>query len=332
MICRTQLGRDRLQFEFAPMEGITDDLFRRLHHKYFPGISRYYTPFLSPSSSRTFSKKELRDVLPENNREIHLIPQLLTNQSEQFLAGAKVLKDLGYQEVNLNLGCPSGTVTAKGKGSGFLFPEQRHKLIDFLDKIFEQCPIAISIKTRLGKATPEEFEVLLELYNRYPIRLLIVHPRVQQDFYRKPIQIDWFFWAMERSKNPLCLSGGIAIPSDFDRIFANKEPPQTIMLGRGLVADPTLVQKLQGNFQLSRETLYAFHEELFQETAIRLGSIRNTMFRMKEFWSYFILLFDQREKDQKILRKTTSLTEYQAVTTHILKELPLREYAEPNWV
>ena len=182
-----------MQYEFAPMEGITDDIFRRLHHKYFPGVSRYYTPFLSPSEGRTFSKKELREVLPEHNEGVPLVPQLLTNRCELFLEGAKILKDLGYEEVNLNLGCPSGTVTTKGKGSSFLFPERREQLEKFLDEIFARCPLAISIKTRLGKSDPEEFPALLELYNRYPIKQLILHPRVQQDFYRKPVRMEWFF-------------------------------------------------------------------------------------------------------------------------------------------
>lgn len=321
-----------MQYEFAPMEGITDDIFRRLHHKYFPGVSRYYTPFLSPSEGRTFSKKELREVLPEHNEGVPLVPQLLTNRCELFLKGAKILKDLGYKEVNLNLGCPSGTVTAKGKGSGFLFPERREQLEKFLDEIFARCPLAISIKTRLGKSDPEEFPALLELYNRYPIKQLILHPRVQQDFYRKPVRMKWFFWAMEHSANPLCLSGGISTAADFHRVFSKTSPPQVIMLGRGLVADPGLAGKLQGSPVPSRETLRAFYEELFQETAARLGTPKYTMFRMKELWSYFILLFDQREKYQKLLRKTTSLTEYQAITAHILRELPLRDAAEPFWI
>lgn len=321
-----------MQFDFAPMEGITDDLFRRLHHKYFPGVDRYFTPFLSPASGRVFSKKELREVLPENNPGISLVPQLLTNRAEQFLAGAEILKELGYEEVNLNLGCPSGTVTAKGKGSGFLFPERREALEAFLDEIFARCPLAISVKTRLGKTEPEEFSALLELYNRYPIRTLTIHPRVQQDFYRKPVRMEWFFRAAEESKNPLCLSGGVATKADFERLFAGEVPPEHLMLGRGLVADPSLVQKLRGKPGATRETLQAFHEELFQETAARLGSPRSTMFRMKELWGYFILMFDRRDACRKALRKTTSLTEYQAVVARIFRELPLRESAEADWV
>ena len=321
-----------MRYEFAPMEGITDDLFRRLHHKYFPGVDRYYTPFLSPATGKVFSKKELREVLPENNQGIDLVPQLLTGSPEQFLAGAKILRDLGYREVNLNLGCPSGTVTAKGKGAGLLYPERREDLQRLLDGIFADAPVAVSIKTRLGKTDPEEFDALLELYNRYPIQTLTVHPRVREDLYRKPVRMEWFYRAQQISRNPLGLSGGIARVSDLSRVLAGHPQPEAVMLGRGLVADPALVRKLNGGPGADRATLQAFCEEFFQETAARLGGPKPTMFRMKELWTYFILLFDQREKYWKILRKTTSLTEYQAVVARIFRELPLRQEADVTWM
>ncbi len=317
-----------MRYEFAPMEGITDGLFRRLHYKYFPGVDRYYTPFLSPGAGRVFSKKELREI---ECSEVPLVPQLLANQAEPFLTGARRLQELGYQEVNLNLGCPSGTVTAKGRGAGFLRRERRRELEQFLDEIFSRCPIAISVKTRLGWEDPEEFAELLALLNRYPIRTLILHPRVRQDLYRNPVRMEWFFRAMEESKNPLCLSGGIAVAADVRRQFGDRTPPETLMLGRGLVADPALVQKLQGGPGADLETLRAFQEELFQETASRLGSARSTMFRMKELWSYWILMFDGRESCQRLLRKAATLTEYQAVTARIYRELPLRESADVTW-
>ncbi len=315
-----------MQYEFAPMEGITDGLFRQLHHQYFPGVDRYYTPFMSPTRGHVFSKRELREL--EEQAGPALVPQLLTNRAEDFLAGAKCLAAMGYEEVNLNLGCPSGTVTAKGKGAGALLPQRRQALEAFLDEIFAGSPIPISVKTRLGWADPEEFEALLELYNRYPIRLLTIHPRVRQDLYRNPCRMEWFRLALAESKNPVSLSGGVAVAEDLEHLAA---APETIMLGRGLVADPALVCKLKGGPGADRETLRAFHEELFRGTAARLGSARNTMFRMKELWRYFILLFDDRDQCQRLLRKAVSLTEYQAAVARIFRELPLRESAEADW-
>lgn len=321
-----------MRYDFAPMEGITDDLFRRLHHKYFPGVDRYYTPFLSPGlSGHILSKKEISQVLPENNQGLTLIPQLLTRQSEAFLGAAQILADLGYREVNLNLGCPSGTVAAKGKGSGFLSPALRPELERFLEEVFSRCPLGISIKTRLGKEDPEDFMALLELYDRFPLTELIVHPRVQRDFYRAPARMEWFRYAQEHSRAPVVLSGGVATKADLKQLCVQEPAPEAVMLGRGLVADPALVQKCRGQSAPDKATYQAFCEELFDETAARLGNPRGTMFRMKELWSYFILLFDGRDKYQKALRKTTSLTEYQAVVARIFRELPLRDAAEVNW-
>lgn len=319
-----------MKYYFAPMEGITDDVFRSLHHKYFPGVDRYYTPFLSPTlDGPPLTKKDLRQVLPENNPGLALVPQLLTNCSDAFLQAAQCLKELGYTEVNLNLGCPSGTVTAKGKGSGFL--SRTRDLEQFLDEIFLKCPIGISIKTRLGMKDPEEFSFLLALYRRYPITELTVHPRVRADFYRTPVRMEYLNMAMKDSPFPICLSGGIGTLKDREVLFSTHPSPDAMMLGRGLVANPALVSQLKNGTGTTVEALQEFHNELFDATQQRVGKARNTMFRMKEIWSYLILLFDHREKYQKLLRKTTSLQEYQSITAHIFRELPLLTDAEINW-
>ena len=166
-----------MRYDFAPMEGITGALFRRLHHQFFPGVDRYYMPFLSPTRDHVFTPRELREILPENNPDAEVIPQLLTKVPEDFLWAAGELAAMGYQTVNLNLGCPSGTVVAKGKGSGMLADPSA--LDAFLDAVFSRAPCAVSVKTRLGLSDPEEFGPLLEIYNHYPLAELIVHPRVQ---------------------------------------------------------------------------------------------------------------------------------------------------------
>ena len=319
-----------MRYYFAPLEGITDDVFRSLHHRYFPGVDRYYTPFLSPTSDGpAITKKDLRQVLPENNSGFELVPQLLTNQPGPFLQAAKKLKELGYQEVNLNLGCPSGTVTAKGKGSGFL--AHPDKLRAFLDEVFEKTPITVSIKTRLGMDDPEEFGPLLELYRQYSIGELTVHPRVRADLYRRPVRMGYFEKALAECPFPVALSGGVGVAGDAKRMETAYPTMSGMMLGRGLVANPALVQQIQGTGGPTIDAIKNFHGELFDATAARVGSPRNTMFSMKEVWSYLILLFDGREKYQKLLRKTTSLTEYQAITTRIFRELPLRQDADINW-
>ena len=312
------------------MEGITGYVFRRVHAEVFGALDTYYTPFLPPPRvGKHFGGKAARELDPANNEGLNVVPQLMTCRAEDFLWAAKYLSDLGYPEVNLNLGCPSGTVTAKGKGSGFL--AHPDKLRAFLDEVFEKTPITISIKTRLGMDDPEEFGPLLELYRQYPIGELTVHPRVRADLYRRPVRMEYFEQALAECPFPVALSGGVGVAGDAKRMETAFPTMSGMMLGRGLVANPALVQQIKGTGGPTVDAIENFHGELFDATAARVGSPRNTMFRMKEVWSYLILLFDGREKYQKLLRKTTSLTEYQAITTRIFRELPLRQDAEINW-
>lgn len=220
-----------MRYYFAPMEGLTDSVYRRLHHKYFPGVDRYYMPFFSPTVHRQLTARESRELPEADSVSFAAVPQVLTKVTEDFLWAAEVIRDRGYDEVNLNLGCPSGTVTAKGKGAGMLTDPEA--LDRFLDDVFSKCPIAISVKTRLGMHTPEEFPALLDIFNRYPIRELTVHPRVRQEFYRSPIHFDWFDYAVENSRNRLCYNGNLCTPTQI-REFEKKYPQiNSVMIGPG---------------------------------------------------------------------------------------------------
>ena len=161
-----------MHYYFAPMEGLTDSVYRRLHHQYFGGVHRYYMPFLSPTMHRTLSAKENRELPMANSVPFAAIPQVLTKVPEDFLWAAGICRDRGYEEVNLNVGCPSGTVVAKGKGAGML--SDCDALDRFLEDVFTRSPLSISVKTRLGLTEPEEFPALLEVFNRYPIRELTI--------------------------------------------------------------------------------------------------------------------------------------------------------------
>ena len=167
-----------MKIYLAPLEGITGWIFRSAVHECFGGFDKYFVPFIKPNQMGHFSAREKKDILPDHNRGMYTVPQILTNRAEDFLRTAKKLEEYGYSEVNLNLGCPSKTVVTKGRGSGFLaYPEQLER---FLDEIFDKCGIRISVKTRLGMDDPREFERLLTIYIRYPMEELIIHPRVQR--------------------------------------------------------------------------------------------------------------------------------------------------------
>ena len=317
-----------MRIDCAPLEGVTGKNFRLAHNRWFGGIDRYYAPFLSPTHHHHFGKKELEQVLPEQNEGIHLIPQILTRNAEDFIWSAGELAAMGHKEVNLNLGCPSGTVVAKGKGSGFL--ARYEELAVFLEEIFARCPIGISIKTRLGLTDPEEFGPLLELFNRFPVKELIVHPRVQKDMYKYPVRKESFAKAYPNCRLPLCYNGDLYTAEDCAAITQQFPALEGIMLGRGLVGDPALARKVRGGPSADLESLRAFHDQLYESYCQSFQSRRNAMMRMKELWFYLIGLFEDDGKHGKALRKARDDKEFEAQAQNIFRNLPLKTENTPN--
>ena len=306
-----------MNYYFAPMEGLTDSIFRRLHHKYFPGVDRYYMPFLSPTIHRTLTHKEDRELPMADSVEFAAVPQVLTKVSEDFLWAAKVCSDRGYDEVNLNIGCPSGTVVSKGKGSGML--RDVPALDRFLEEIFAASPLPISVKTRLGMEDPEEFPAILEVLNRYPIKELTIHPRVRKQFYDGSVHMEMFDYAVEHSTNPLCYNGDILSLAQAGAIAEKYPNVEAVMIGRGLVADPGM---LSGGTDAA--ALEGFLNELLSVYEVEFGGSRNAMFRMKENWGFLHSRFEGSDKLWKALRKTTDVSEFKSLSTQILHTCPFQ--------
>ncbi len=314
-----------MRYDFAPMEGITDSVYRRLHHKYFPGVDRYFMPFLSPTIHRTLTHKEDRELPLADSEGFVAIPQVLTKVPEDFLWAAQICADRGYSEVNLNVGCPSGTVVSKGKGSGML--RSAEELDRFFDAVFSSSPLPISVKTRLGLENPEDFAAILEVYNRYPIKELTVHPRVRKDFYKEPVREEWFRYAYENCKLPLSYNGNLTSKAQADTICDTYPGVETVMLGRALIGDPGMLTP--GGTTIP--ALKGFHDELVEEYIRTFGSARNAMFRMKENWSFLHKRFDDTDKLWKRLRKSTDYGEYMAITNEIFATLPLAQELRVDW-
>lgn len=314
-----------MQHYFAPMEGLTDSVYRRLHHKYFGGVDRYYMPFFSPTVHRALTPREERELPPADTVGFQAVPQLLTKNPEDFLWMAQQCKALGYGEVNLNLGCPSGTVTAKGKGSGML--RDPDTLDTFLYEIFSRTPLPLSIKTRIGFEDPEEFPRLLEIFNRYPIRELIVHPRVRAQFYKGPVNMEVFRYCVANSKAPLCYNGNLTTLAQIQALQREFPQLRSIMLGRGLIADPGML--IPGG--TSRESLESFMDELLEEYTLVFGSSRNAMFRLKENWNLLACRFAGGDRLFKQLRKTTDYGEFRALTAQIFQTVPLADSLRADW-
>lgn len=305
-----------MRYYFAPMEGLTDSIYRRAHHAHFSGVDRYYMPFLSPTIHRTLTHREDRELPMADSVAFTAVPQVLTKVAEDFLWAAQVCRDRGYEEVNLNVGCPSGTVVSKGKGSGMM--RDLDHLDRFLEEIFQSSVLPISVKTRLGIENPDEFPAILEIYNRYPIKELTIHPRVRKQFYNGSVNMELFRYAVENCKNPLCYNGDITSIEQLEALAREFPSVDAVMIGRGLVADPGL---LCGGTDV--KALEAFMNELLETYTVEFGGARNAMFRLKENWGLLHPRFEGVDKLWKKLRKTTDLEEYKAITAEIFHTLPL---------
>lgn len=313
-----------MKFYLAPMEGITTYIYRNALHRHYGGADCYYTPFLS---NKVLSSKELRDILPENNKDIKVVPQILTNQAETFLAIAKELQACGYEEVNFNLGCPSGTVVAKKRGAGFLDIPDR--LDHFLEEIFAKCPLDISIKTRIGIESEYEWEDILAIYKKYPIKELIIHPRYQKEFYKGTPHVDAFNLAADTLKDsgiPLCYNGDITSVKRYLDLLNKIPPTQAVMLGRGVLANPELFQLLRnGEATLpsteNRSTFKAFHDEILTGYMDYMSGDQPVLFKMKELWSYMGAYVQASDSLLKKVRKVKRISEYKSIIQTILAEM-----------
>lgn len=311
-----------MKFYFAPMEGITGYIYRNAHQAFFMKPDKYFSPFIAAKNKQSLKTKEINDILQENNRVLP-VPQILTNKAEDFIQTSRLIKELGYQEINLNLGCPSGTVVSKNMGSGFLAkPEE---LDSFLEEIFTASVTKISVKTRIGKEDPEEFYELITIFNKYPIEELIIHPRIQRDFYKNKPNLHMFGEAMKLSKNPVCYNGNIFTVKDYKNIRESFPEVGTIMLGRGLLTNPGLIGYLLGQNYPDQVRLREFHDRIYQDYQKVLYGDRNVLFKMKELWYYMIMPFTDHEKYAKKIRKAERLHDYEEAVESLFRE---QEYTD----
>lgn len=310
------------RYDLAPLDGITKLVFRQVWHRHFGGADRYFIPFFSPTDHHTITPRDFRELDPEANRGLPSVPQIMTCRAPDFIWGAERMAELGYEEVNLNLGCPSGTVTAKGKGSGFL--AKPDELDRFFDEVFNATSVPVSVKTRLGIADEAEFPRLLEIYNRYPIVCLTIHARVQKEKYRGAVHLDAFEAALKESKNPVCYNGDLRTVGEVRDFEARFPTADAAMIGRGAVADPALLRKLRGGKAATREELRSFTQDLYHSYQEFYGQIGTAAQRMREIWFYLIHLFEDADKLNKKLRRFKYPGEYETIEAAIFQELTLR--------
>ena len=307
-----------MQIYMAPMEGITDYVYRNTFEEMFGGVDKYFTPFITPTSVKKFQTKELDNIDPEKNDITRVVPQILTNNPDHFMWAAEEIGARGFKEINLNLGCPSGTVVAKRKGSGLL--RYTDELEEFLDAVFEGCGrigMNLSLKTRLGLDNPDEFYEIMDIYNRFPIYELTVHPRIRKDFYREPIRPEYFDYAYDNSVNPLVYNGDLTTISDILSCLEKYPKVDSVMIGRGLLSDPALPAAAKRNstdisgYQTDIDRLIEFHDILLEKFRERLSGDNPVLYHMKDVFTFMSVRFKDDERMIKNVLKSKKLSEYQ---------------------
>ena len=314
-----------MNYYAAPMEGLTDRIWRQAHQHWFGAEGapvRYYAPFLSPPENRVLIPKKMAELAQEANPGAPVIPQLLAKDGELAAWMIGQLRQMGYSEVNLNFGCPSGTVTAKGKGSGML--RDLAKVDAFLEGVFSRAEEPVSVKTRLGVEKPEEFAAILEIYNRYPISELTIHPRVMRQQYRGQADRAAFAAALPRCTMPVCYNGDVTTAAQLHALEEEFPALSGIMVGRGLIADPALFRKARGGASATKEELRGYLTDLYHGYTELFGSAGCAISRMKGHWFYLVHSFAGAEKLEKQLKKLREPWEYEVVVNQIFT-LPLVE-------
>lgn len=310
----------------APMEGVTGYVYRNAHRHYFQGIDKYYTPFLTPKKGKGWTSREKNDIAPEHNQNINLVPQILTNQADDFVRMAEKLADCGYEEINLNLGCPSGTVVSKGKGCGFL--ADREKLLRFFEQVFDKVTVKVSVKTRLGLDSPEEIEPLMAIYNQFPLSEVIIHARIHKDFYKRPVNREAFRKGFLLCRHPVCYNGDIFAKADFERFREEFPEADRIMIGRGLIANPQLAEMFTEDGRPDKVRWKAFHDEICAGYEDIMSGERNVLFKMKELWNYMLPMFEDGEKIGKKIKKSVRLQTYKELVDMLFREKDFRQHVE----
>lgn len=313
-----------MKIYMAPLEGVTGFVFRNAYEEFYGKgrVDKYFIPFISPNKSKGYTTREQNDIRPEHNAGINTVPQIMANDPGLFLEAASMLNDMGYREINLNLGCPSGTVVSKFRGAGFL--AMPLELDSFLDKVLSSPVMKnmnMSVKTRTGLNSHEEFRLLLEIYNDYSLSEVIIHPRVRTDYYKNTPDMEIFKWAVEESRNPVCYNGDIFMIEDYTRFTEMCPEVDRIMLGRGFVGNPGIIGQIghketpQGSEEdgeKSADILKKFTDRLLNDYIRVMDNEVNAMHKMKEVWIYINQFNPGNEKAFKKIKKSHRLSEYQA--------------------
>lgn len=305
----------------SPLQGFTDFRFRNAVNKYFGGIDTYYAPYIRLNGKLVIKSSYQRDLLPENNANLEVIPQVITNDADEFLFVAKYVQELGYKELNWNLGCPYPMVTKSGMGSGLICNTQ--KINTILDKVHSESDIIVSMKMRLGYENTEEILQVLPILENYPIKNVAIHARIGKQLYNGGVNLDAFQQCVDTTKLKLYYNGDITSVAKFHEMQERFPSIDHWMIGRGLIADPFLPSMIKNNskeYPSNKMQLFSdFHDTLYEGYSGSLSGATHILLKMHHLWEYFSVIFDNPHKVAKKIKKANSIRNYDQAVQEIIK-------------
>ena len=305
----------------SPLQGFTDFRFRNAINKYFGGIDTYYSPYIRLNGKLVIKPSYERDLLPENNIGLEVIPQIITNDADEFLFVAKYVKDLGYKELNWNLGCPYPMVTKSGMGSGLICNAE--KINHILDRVHSESDIIVSMKMRLGYDTTEEILDVLPILDTYPIKNIAIHARIGKQLYKGGVHLDAFQKCIDNTKHKLYYNGDIKSVTKFREMQERFPTIDHWMIGRGLISDPFLPSMIRQNTleypKNKMELFRAFHDTLYGIYSESLSGSTHLLLKMYHLWEYFAVTFSNPHKVLKKIKKAQSIRNYELAVAEIFK-------------
>ncbi len=304
----------------SPLQGFTDFRFRNAFNKYFGGIDTFYAPYIRLNGKLEIKPAHKRDILPENNTDLELIPQIMTNDADEFIFVAKYVQELGYNELNWNLGCPYPMVTKRGMGSGLI--NNPTKINSILEKVYAESNIIVSMKMRMGYKNSEEILQVLPILAQYPIKNIAIHARIGKQLYKGEVDLDSFQRCVDNTDHKLYYNGDITSLAGFNEIAARFPMIDHWMIGRGMIADPFLPGLIKSNtseYPENRIDIFSkFHDTLFHDYSQVLSGPNHIIMKMFHFWEYFMTSFPNALKGLKKIKKAKSISAYENAVNSIL--------------
>ena len=305
----------------SPLQGFTDFRFRNAFHKHFGGIDTFYSPYIKLNGKLVVKGSYERDILPENNTTLEVIPQIITNDAEEFLFVAKYVQQFGYKELNWNLGCPYPMVAKCGMGSGLI--KNTDQIEHILKRVHNETNIIVSMKMRMGYENPTEILDVFPILEQYPIKNIAIHARIGKQLYKGGVDLDSFQKCLDTSKQKIYYNGDITSVTKFNELQERFPSIEHWMIGRGLIADPFLPSMIKNNTteypKNKLEIFEAFHDEIYQEYDAYLQGPTPIRMKMLGFWEYFSESFSNPQKTFKKIKKAGNSKNYEAAVKEIFK-------------